>query len=531
MVEQDGRFRVLWSGQGYSGVSPQAALARLNMRMLLHSSSRTSLTAAAHVRAAVVCAAALLSLAAGLQAQVHKVTKPQKVVRAVGVYEWTGDLAKPAGSRLIPVSLFIDGRFQDADIYEANPIPFALDTGNVYELQKAGIAQGTLDLAFARKLIPTPNAYSTWDDGWFGYGKFAPPAPEKKSNLKPVTTLAKINGVDDDNDDKPHFSARSATPGTGGSAAPLPGSAPAADTVPADDPDRPKLHHGSDDKSAASDVPDDPDRPTLKKHPAAATPATSPQAASVNNDRVQALGSPMTDANRPELHRGKPVAAMRDDDIPKLTGLPQDRDLQQMVAVSDAENRPQHDFSRAFDDETERAAILGRMEEAARAALTAYEKANGIARADAAPPAPATGPKRRAGAAAHRAAAKKTATPPAAPEPLLDEKLIGYTLSYGGAATFVYSAHTDGVGSAERFVTIVAQNNVQGEPEIALKSVTDATHVERTPRFKLVDAVDADASNRASLLFELRAQNTRQFALYRVLGGRADQLFLTGSTQ
>ena len=526
MVEQDGPVRVLWSGQGYSGVSPQAALARLNLRMLSDSSAPTS-PAAAPMRAAVVCAAALFSFIPGLRAQVHKVSKPQKVVRAVGVYEWTGDLAKPAGSRLIPVSLFIDGRFQDADIYESNPIPFALDTGNVYELQKAGIGQGTLELAFSRKLIPTPNAYSTWDDGWFGYGKFAPPAAPKKSNLKPVTTLAKINGIDDENDNKPHFSARSATPGTGGSAAPLPGSKPVADSVPADDPDRPKLHHGSDDKTAASDVPDDPDRPKLRK-PAAAAPAASPQAASVNNERVQALGSPMTDANRPELHRGKPVSAMHDEDLPKLIGLPADRDLQQMVAVSDAEDRPQHDFSRAFDDETERANILGKMEDAARAALAAYEKANGVG-PNAAPTPPVT--KRTAStAAAHRTVAKKKAAPPP-PETLLDEKLTGYTLSYGGAPTFVYSAHTDGAGSPERFVTIVGQNNVQGEPEIALKSVTDATHLDRTPRMKLVDAVDADASNRASLLFELRAQNTRQFALYRVLGGRADQLFLTGSTE
>jgi hypothetical protein len=48
---------------------------------------------------------------------------------------------------------------------------------------------------------------------------------------------------------------------------------------------------------------------------------------------------------------------------------------------------------------------------------------------------------------------------------------------------------------------------------------------------RLVDAVDAEASNRASLLFELRAQNSRQFALYRVIGTRAEQTFLTGSTQ
>jgi hypothetical protein len=72
---------------------------------------------------------------------------------------------------------------------------------------------------------------------------------------------------------------------------------------------------------------------------------------------------------------------------------------------------------------------------------------------------------------------------------------------------------------------------MQGEPEIALKNVTDATHLDRTPRMRLVDVVDAEASNRASLLFELRAQNSRQFALYRVIGGQATQTFITGSTQ
>jgi hypothetical protein len=42
-------------------------------------------------------------------AQTHKVASAKAVVRAVGVYEWTGDMAKPVASRLIPVSLFIDG--------------------------------------------------------------------------------------------------------------------------------------------------------------------------------------------------------------------------------------------------------------------------------------------------------------------------------------------------------------------------------------------------------------------------------------
>src|SRR5439155_883787 len=58
-----------------------------------------------------------------------------------------------------------------------------------------------------------------------------------------------------------------------------------------------------------------------------------------------------------------------------------------------------------------------------------------------------------------------------------------------------------------------------------------AAHFNRTPKMQFVDVVDADASNRASLLFELRSQNARQFALYRVIASHPDQIFLTGTTQ
>jgi hypothetical protein len=264
---------------------------------------------------------------------------------------------------------------------------------------------------------------------------------------------------------------------------------------------------------------DDPDRPTLRRRPAA-------DASQPKSDQPGASDALNNDPNRPLLHRGKPEGALTDVDIPKLAGLPGDLDLHQMVAVSDSVNRPPHDFSRPWDDENEHQAILAKMQAFARAQLTAYETANGIAPAAAAPP-PAT-PK-TAATRARRAAAPPPAPPP--PETLLDEKLTGYLLSYGGAPTFVYSAHTDGLGTGLRFVTLVAQIDMQGEPEVALKSVTDADHLDRTPRMRLIDVADVEASNRASLLFELRAQTSRQFALYRVIGARADQTFITGSTQ
>lgn len=470
------------------------------------------------------------SALAPLYGQTHKVAKPETVVRAVGVYEWTGDMAKPNAHRLIPVSVFIDGKLRDAAVYLARPIPFALDTGNVYELQQAGKPLGALDILFSKHMVAAETT-TAWDDGWFGYGKFVPPGTAKKSTLKPSKTISAINAVDAD-PDKPHFSSRSAAPGSGGSAAPTPGSTPSSGT-PADDPDRPTMHRRADssDKTASAggggDTPsDDPDRPTLRRRTAeqqaSAGKSDQPNVTPVSN-------SLNDDPNRPTLHRGKPEGALNEKDLPRLSGLPVDQDLHQIAAVSDAADRPVHDFSRAWDDEAEHQAILTKMQTAARAQLAKYEAANAVAPPPAPPPPPDP---HRPGSKIRRGVAKETPPPlPAPPETLLDEKLTGYELSYGGSATFVYSAHTDGLGPALRFVTLIAQTNTQGEPEVVLTNVTDATHLDRSPRMRLVDAVDAEASNRASLLFELRAQNSRQFALYRVIGARADQTFLTGSTQ
>ncbi|HEV2619353.1 MAG TPA: hypothetical protein VGU23_05380 [Acidobacteriaceae bacterium] len=488
--------------------------------------------------AGALCVVLAVAASASAGGQTHKVTKSADVLRSVGVYEWTGDMAKPTSSRLIPVSLFIDGKLQDAAVYLASPVPLALLSGNLYQLERSGVVVGELDLAFARHLVAPESATTSYDDGWFGYGRFVAPAPAKPTTLKASATIAKINGLDDLDSDEPHFSERSAIPGSGGAATGVGSTDAASAGTPPDDPDRPTLHRsasGSEQAGTTSDPAaspvgpqssgsapaDDPDRPTLRRR----TPEQA-NAAKVESERSSVTGPANTlndDPNRPVLHRGKPTGELTDADLPKLLGLPGDQDLHQMVAVSDAADHPPHDFSRSWADESEHQAILAKMQATARAQLAAYEAANGIATAQP----PAASAAKPASRTRHAAAKAK----PAAPETLLDETLTGYTLSYGGAATFVYHAHTDGLGSGRRFVTLVAQVNMNGEPEIALKNVTDAGHLDRTPRMRLVDVVDAEASNRASLLFELRAQNSRQFALYRVIGARAEQTFLTGSTQ
>src|ERR1700761_5210523 len=87
---------------------------------------------------ALTVVAVFSPLSSPLSAQTHKVETADSVVRAVGVYEWTGDLAKPTASRLVPVTLYINGRFEEAGVYLARPVPFVLDTGFAYELDEAG---------------------------------------------------------------------------------------------------------------------------------------------------------------------------------------------------------------------------------------------------------------------------------------------------------------------------------------------------------------------------------------------------------
>src|SRR5438105_1584198 len=333
-----------------------------------------------HLRTLTPLAAATVLACLPAAAQTHKVAAPEDVVRAVGVYEWTGDMAKPAASRLIPVSLFIDGKLQAAGVYMARPVPFALESGNAYELQKAGVPQGMLNLAFAKHLI-ADTSNTNYDEGWFGYGRFAPLAQPKKSTLQASNTPIKLNGMNDEDDDHPHFSNRSAAPGSGGSAQGVPEPSKTGSS-PADDPDRPtmKRHSDSSDQTASagssggSTPDDDADRPTLRRR------SSSDSQSKGDQPSVRPVGDALNDdPNRPTLHHGRPAGSttgMTSDDLPKLSGLPGDTDLHQMVAVSDAKNRPPHNFARDWQDDEDRNTIQAKLEAVAREQLTAYEGAH-----------------------------------------------------------------------------------------------------------------------------------------------------------
>jgi hypothetical protein len=240
-------------------------------------------------------------------AQMHKVAKPQQVVRAVGVYEWTGDFAKPTASRLIPVSLYIEGKFEDAGIYTARPIPFALVNGNVYLLQSAGIDKGTLDLAYAKHLQAIESTGDlAFDDGWFGYGSVKPlSAPRKTAALKPSKTLPVLTTTADPN--RPHFGSKPAsdTASSGTTSSGSDQSQPAA-TKTDDKTNDDKTNNKTDTTASSTTSPSsstDPDRPTMKRR----TPDSTPTGTDTTTTSTTQTGStPADDPDRPTMKRRSP---------------------------------------------------------------------------------------------------------------------------------------------------------------------------------------------------------------------------------
>jgi hypothetical protein len=185
--------------------------------------------------------------------------------------------------------------------------------------------------------------------------------------------------------------------------------------------------------------------------------------------------------------------------------------MEQAVAVSDPRNRPEHSWTYTWADPADEWKMKAAMEDIARSAL-------GL-RVPAAPAVKKT--------AATKTKAKMKPVPPE-PAPLFDEQFRVFELAYGSGATLVLTARTDGPPAQQKYVTLIAKPDLYGSLLTLFKNVTDGAHLDDRPRMRLVDAVDALADNRGELLFELRGKTQRQFALYRVVRGTAEELFVTG---
>jgi hypothetical protein len=544
--------------------------------------------------------------------QVTKSNQDTPTLRAVAVFEWTGDEAHPKAGRLVPVCIYDGQDLQDADVYLARPSPLALESDVEYQLFRDGKPLGLFDIETAAREQGT----------WVGYGKRLPlpvvrPAP---------TQVAKIDEYDDSQSDTPvlhrKHPAGDSGSGSGGSSGGSSGGGSSGPdpNAPPPDPDRPTLHKsgdaaqgnssdssnssasntnsgsssggsssstnstqasnsgsptlhrsgdassgdsgsgsgnssgtnsptlhrggdtsgtsdgsssssGSGSSSSGSGSASGSNQPVLHRLPdsstssdSSSTSSSSSSASANDSDRpklkkkkneedesyVNSVDT-LTDPNRPHLVRGK-SAGFDGPVAPSLLGMP--ADMHQEVAVSDVANRPVHAWDYTWANPDDEAKMKAAMEDLARTAL-------GL-NVPAAPPPAKPAPKTTS--TAHKPT-RLTLPPP--PAPLVDEQFRVFELAYGSGATMVLSAHTDGTGAQEKFVTLVAQPDLYGNVSVLVKNVTDAAHLDDAPRMRLVDAVDALADNRGDLLFELRGSTQRQFELYRVLRGDATRIFLS----
>jgi hypothetical protein len=429
--------------------------------------------------------------------QVANKSKDTPELRAIAVLEYTGDEGKPKSSRLVPITVYDGQALQDGNVYLARPQPLALAGEVEYELERNGEPIGLFDIK-----------NSGQEQGsWVGYGAWKPMPSAKPAPPKPV-----IDEGFDANDDKPVLHRKHADESkTGGSSSG--GSSDSGSPAPPADPDRPTLHKKSPDPDSSttnSDSAQDPDRPTLHKKDSTDSGGSvlhAKSSASVDSDEGD---SGFTDPDRPRLKRGK-ANGNGLDVLPSLMGLPPD--MNQAVAVSDVKNRPAHPWTYTWANREDETKMKESLESIARDAL-------GLT-----PPAKLA-PKRTASKSK-----PKPATPPPPPPELSGEQFRVFELAYGSGATLVLSAHTDAPLAQQKFVTLIAQPDLYGNVLVLFKNVTDGSHLDDTPRMRLVDAVDAMADNRGELLFELRGATQRQFALYRVLRGTAEKVFVSGGGQ
>ena len=492
--------------------------------------------------------------------RITKTDKGAPVLRSVAVLEWTGDAGKPSASRLVPVTVYDGEQLNDGTIYLNRPEPLALASGVEYELQTAGKPTGIFDVFASDEVNGT----------WEGFGVWKPLSAVQAAKAAAAFNTSTLYGDQSArDDDKPVLKRKhpkeddSDSGGTASSSAPE--SKPASGSSEPSDPDRPTLKRkagadsgasgsaasGSSSSSSDSKAGVDPDRPTLHRSHHAA-------------DAEMQTSNIAPDPDRPRLKRGKPEG-LENNEIPKLHGFPPA--MQQAVAISDASSHAEHPWKYSWANLDDEGKMKSALEAMARTAL-------GLD----APPAPAK-PVRKTAAAGAR---KKIPLEPLPPAELADEKFRVFELAYGSNATMVLMASTPlppapadagsadkaadsdepgpptikrgkptsnttsaGVSSAkaasatkaasvspvkaapQKFVTLVAQPDLYGGVIVLYKSVTDAAHLDEKPRMILVDAVDAMADNRGELLFELRGKTQRQFALFRVLRGSAEQMFAT----
>ncbi|HTZ88721.1 MAG TPA: hypothetical protein VMA71_00190 [Alloacidobacterium sp.] len=480
-------------------------------------------------------AVACIAAHAQYPGRINKNADTAPTLRATGIFEWTGDLTKPKAGRLIPLSVWDGEQYQPGGLYLAQPAPLTVLTGTIYELEQAGTPKGLFSVNGAENL----------GGSWIAIGSVKPELAKARARRPPMSKHPPqvVKDVNSDSD-RPTLHRKGSSDSSSGStttSGSQTGSGSGSSTT-ASNSDGPTLHRrdssdsssgSSGDSTDAQNAPSvDPDRPTLHRRDSSDSsggggqnaPAPDPDRPILHESTETASsesGAPVTatantDPDRPKLRYGKPETQEGIVEPSKLEGLPVD--MNQMAAISDVKTSEPHPYTYSWADPGDAAKMKAAMEELAQKTIAGISTTQATMQTTVTKPVTKTS-----------AARRKAARPSPPPLPLLDdEKFNAYELSYSGGATLVFSAKTAGVGDAVKYVTLIAQPDFYGMPQVLFKQVTSDERLDIIPRMRLVDAVDTDGDGRAELIFELRGKTSREFAIYRVVNRHVEQAFNTG---
>jgi hypothetical protein len=422
-------------------------------------------------------------------AQQPRRTRQEKGPRALGLLELSPD----GKARLIPITIMVDGKFYDASDYKASPVPLALWGQTVYEAEKTGVSQG---------LFTVGEAMRVGSDHWFGEGKWRPAGSEPKAKR----VIAKPKSEDDEGPPKLRRPEPESKSPENTSAPPVTAPAPPI-SVPSPTSDEKKAPSGTSPTPPAG-------TPSTASEASDEKPAQEPLSTSVNDE----------DPNRPVLKRGTPktegvVHPGASTGVPRRPATAADSAgtkaaaQQQIPAISDAGGPDPRPYTYDLKPDEEQKYRKGML---ALAADAVHAKIKELT-----PVVPGAKP-----------------TPPAAKSPRAaklvqpsfnDVQFRAFDLWNTNEPVFVLSATARMPGSpgsegpdVSYFITLVAKKNIYDELHKLYAGVTDARHLDETPRLELIDAVDADGDGRGELLFKRITDVGSTWGVYRA---GADQLF------
>jgi hypothetical protein len=200
----------------------------------------------------------------------------------------------------------------------------------------------------------------------------------------------------------------------------------------------------------------------------------------------------------------------------------------QTVAVSDAGSVGTQSFAYDWGSAADAAAAQKELEAQAVTLMAAAAASKSSASTTSTSTSAAPAAKKTTGATLHSTPRKpvqrRKAKPLEPASPLTDVHFSAFALTYGSGATLVLTARKE---ATTQSIAVIALQDIYGKIQVLWHSITDDTHLDVTPRMKLIDAVDPRGDGRANLLFEQRNDTDRRFALYAVGAATAEQVFAT----